>query len=208
LRRKIVTVMPVTAVFAVGLFARPLAVLVAKYLVDDERGDPQPRRRPHRAERHRRSRPRQPDEHPAGHRVRHHPRVLRRQRHTRDRQRPRHRRRRRMSLPRRDQELPLPALFDELRRDHHATLADAGDAGASAPPPTCRQPARGARSRVWCCRRCALRSSVVRCWWACTCWRNSARSSHCVRHLHHGDLRPVPPWPAAAGSNWVAALEW
>jgi hypothetical protein len=33
-----------------------------------------------------------------------------------------------MSRPRRDQELPLPALFDELRRDHHATLADAGDA--------------------------------------------------------------------------------
>jgi hypothetical protein len=33
-----------------------------------------------------------------------------------------------MSLPRRDQELPLPALFDELRRDHHATLAAAGDA--------------------------------------------------------------------------------
>ena len=56
MRRKIVTVMPVTAVLAVGLFARPLAVLVAKYLVDDERGDPQPRRRPHRAERHRRSR--------------------------------------------------------------------------------------------------------------------------------------------------------
>jgi hypothetical protein len=26
----------------------------------------------------------------------------------------------------RDQKLPLPALFDELRRDHHATLADAG----------------------------------------------------------------------------------
>jgi signal transduction histidine kinase len=36
-RRKIVTVMVVTAVLAVGLFALPLAVLVAKYLLDDER---------------------------------------------------------------------------------------------------------------------------------------------------------------------------
>jgi len=39
MRRKIVTVMLVTAVLAVGLFALPLAVLVAKYLVDDERGE-------------------------------------------------------------------------------------------------------------------------------------------------------------------------
>lgn len=38
-RRKIVTVMVVTAVLAVGLFALPLAVLVAKYLVDDERAE-------------------------------------------------------------------------------------------------------------------------------------------------------------------------
>ena len=29
-------------------------------------------------------------------------------------------------LPHRGHELPLPTLFDELRRDHHATLADAG----------------------------------------------------------------------------------
>ena len=33
----------------------------------------------------------------------------------------------------RDQKLPLPALFDELRRDHHATLADLPSAAASAP---------------------------------------------------------------------------
>ena len=39
MRRKIVTVMVVTAVLAVGLFALPLAVLVAKYLIDDERGE-------------------------------------------------------------------------------------------------------------------------------------------------------------------------
>ena len=39
MRRKIVTVMLVTAVLAVGLFALPLAVLVAKYLIDDERGE-------------------------------------------------------------------------------------------------------------------------------------------------------------------------
>jgi hypothetical protein len=32
------------------------------------------------------------------------------------------------SLPRRDQELLLPALFDELRRDHHATLTTPADA--------------------------------------------------------------------------------
>src|SRR6478735_3949931 len=38
-RRKIVTVMVVTALLAVGLFALPLAVLVAKYLIDDERGE-------------------------------------------------------------------------------------------------------------------------------------------------------------------------
>jgi signal transduction histidine kinase len=38
-RRKIVTVMVVTAVLAVGLFALPLAVLVAKYLIDDERSE-------------------------------------------------------------------------------------------------------------------------------------------------------------------------
>jgi signal transduction histidine kinase len=38
-RRKIVTVMVVTAVLAVGLFALPLAVLVAKYLIDDERAE-------------------------------------------------------------------------------------------------------------------------------------------------------------------------
>jgi signal transduction histidine kinase len=38
-RRKIFTVMVVTAVLAVGLFALPLAVLVAKYLVDDERAE-------------------------------------------------------------------------------------------------------------------------------------------------------------------------
>jgi signal transduction histidine kinase len=38
-RRKIVTVMVVTAVLAVGLFALPLAVLVAKYLLDDERAE-------------------------------------------------------------------------------------------------------------------------------------------------------------------------
>jgi signal transduction histidine kinase len=39
LRRKIVTVMVVTAILAVGLFALPLAVLVAKYLIDDERAE-------------------------------------------------------------------------------------------------------------------------------------------------------------------------
>ncbi len=39
MRRKIVTVMVVTAVLAVGLFALPLAVLVAKYLIDDERSE-------------------------------------------------------------------------------------------------------------------------------------------------------------------------
>lgn len=39
MRRKIVTVMVVTAVLAVGLFALPLAVLVAKYLLDDERAE-------------------------------------------------------------------------------------------------------------------------------------------------------------------------
>src|SRR5947209_8182502 len=39
MRRKIVTVMLVTAVLAVGLFALPLAVLVAKYLIDDARGE-------------------------------------------------------------------------------------------------------------------------------------------------------------------------
>jgi signal transduction histidine kinase len=38
-RRKIVTVMAVTAILAVGLFALPLAVLVAKYLLDDERAE-------------------------------------------------------------------------------------------------------------------------------------------------------------------------
>jgi signal transduction histidine kinase len=38
-RRKIVTVMVVTAVLAVGLFALPLAFLVAKYLIDDERAE-------------------------------------------------------------------------------------------------------------------------------------------------------------------------
>jgi signal transduction histidine kinase len=38
-RRKIVTVMVVTASLAVGLFALPLAVLVAKYLIDDERAE-------------------------------------------------------------------------------------------------------------------------------------------------------------------------
>jgi len=38
-RRKIVTVMVVTAIFAVGLFALPLAILVAKYLIDDERAE-------------------------------------------------------------------------------------------------------------------------------------------------------------------------
>lgn len=39
MRRKIVTVMVVTALLAVGLFALPLAVLVAKYLIDDERAE-------------------------------------------------------------------------------------------------------------------------------------------------------------------------
>lgn len=39
MRRKIVTVMVVTAVLAVGLFALPLAVLVAKYLIDDEHAE-------------------------------------------------------------------------------------------------------------------------------------------------------------------------
>jgi hypothetical protein len=39
MRRKIVTVMVVTALLAVGLFALPLAVLVAKYLIDDERSE-------------------------------------------------------------------------------------------------------------------------------------------------------------------------
>ena len=39
MRRKIVAVMVVTAVLAVGLFALPLAVLVAKYLIDDERSE-------------------------------------------------------------------------------------------------------------------------------------------------------------------------
>lgn len=39
MRRKIVTVMVVTAVLAVGLFALPLAVLVARYLIDDERAE-------------------------------------------------------------------------------------------------------------------------------------------------------------------------
>ena len=39
MRRNIVTVMVVTAVLAVGLFALPLAVLVAKYLIDDERSE-------------------------------------------------------------------------------------------------------------------------------------------------------------------------
>jgi signal transduction histidine kinase len=38
-RRKIVTVMVVTAVLAVGLFALPLAVLVSRYLIDDERAE-------------------------------------------------------------------------------------------------------------------------------------------------------------------------
>src|SRR6478735_10942935 len=38
-RRKIVAVMVATASLAVGLFALPLAVLVAKYLIDDERGE-------------------------------------------------------------------------------------------------------------------------------------------------------------------------
>ena len=39
MRRKIVTVMVVTALLAVGLFALPLAVLVAQYLIDDERAE-------------------------------------------------------------------------------------------------------------------------------------------------------------------------
>jgi signal transduction histidine kinase len=39
MRRKIVTVMVVTALLAVGLFALPLAVLVAKYMLDDERAE-------------------------------------------------------------------------------------------------------------------------------------------------------------------------
>jgi signal transduction histidine kinase len=38
-RRKIVAVMVATASLAVGLFALPLAVLVAKYLIDDERAE-------------------------------------------------------------------------------------------------------------------------------------------------------------------------
>jgi len=39
MRRKIVAVMVATASLAVGLFALPLAVLVAKYLIDDERAE-------------------------------------------------------------------------------------------------------------------------------------------------------------------------
>lgn len=39
MRRKIVAVMVITAVLAVGLFALPLALLVAKYLLDDERAE-------------------------------------------------------------------------------------------------------------------------------------------------------------------------
>ena len=39
MRRKIITVTIATAILAVGLFALPLAALVAKYLVDDERAE-------------------------------------------------------------------------------------------------------------------------------------------------------------------------
>ena len=39
MRRKIVTVMLATAVLAILLFALPLAILIAKYLIDDERAE-------------------------------------------------------------------------------------------------------------------------------------------------------------------------
>jgi uncharacterized membrane protein len=38
-RRKIVTVMLATAVLAILLFVLPLAILIAKYLIDDERAE-------------------------------------------------------------------------------------------------------------------------------------------------------------------------
>jgi hypothetical protein len=55
-------------------------------------------------------------------------------------------------LPHRDQELPLPALFDELHRDHHATLADAGRRLSI------RTPGRPANQQTW--PSCMLRPTL------------------------------------------------